>query len=235
MNHPDFPPFMRDEQPIESVLNSLEFIPTALGYTRKWHEVEFDICESLNCWFMVRAGVVTKRCWTTPHEIRIFPPIAPVELMGTIYRLWAEVYESKAPLDNVEGPIDSFLIWGKEWLDYQKEIKALFPPIPTIWVEREFLRNGLNYIERQHDWVDDDYDIQFSQIPGQLRITAKNTEVYCPARGNLIGEVNVSAKALFRNLPKRFIGDVVSLQSKGNKLIIYSREFPARWTEQNDH
>lgn len=231
MSHPDFPPFMRDKQPIESVINSLEFKPTPYGFTREWHGVEFDIGESYNCWFLIRAGVCSKRQASPPHDIYISSPIAPIELMANIYQLWAEVYNRNNPFEQVKGKIDSFLIWGKEWTDYQKEIKALIPPIPTIWAEREFLRNALNYIERQHDWVDVDYDIQFSHMPGQLRISAENTEIYCPARGNLIGEVLVSAKALFRHLPKRFIGDVVSLQFKGHKLFIYSREFPARWTD----
>jgi len=233
MSHPDFPVFLTAKQPIKSVLQSLEFEPADFDYKREWHGVEFSAGKSFNCWFLIRAGFTTKLSWTPPHDINIFTPIAPIELMATIYKLWAETYDQKEPFDIIKGPIDSFLLLGKKWIDYRKEINALIPPIPTIWAEREFLRNALNYIERQHDWVDVDYDIQFSHMPGQLRISAKNTEIFCPARGNLIGEALVSAKALFRNLPKRFIGDVVALQFKGNKLVIYSREFPARWTEQN--
>ena len=144
--------------------------------------------------------------------------------MATIYRLWAEVY---AP----EESLDTFLVWGKKWLDYQAVVKKLIPPPPTIWAEREFLRHCFNYIEREHDWVDVDYDIRFSQIPGQLLIKAKNTEVCCPARGQLIGETVVSAKAMFRRLPKRFIGDVVVLQTKHNELCIDSHRVPARWND----
>lgn len=235
MSHPDFPVFLKDKQPIESVLQSLEFESADFGHKRKFHDVEFSAGESFSSWFLIRAGSTTKLSWTPAHDINIFTPIAPIELMATIYKLWAETYDQKEPFDIIKGPIDSFLLLGKKWIDYRKEVNALIPQIPTIWEQREFLRNALNYIERQHDWVDEDYDIQFSHIPGQLRISAKNTEVYCSARGNLIGEANVSAKTLFRNLPKRFLGDVVALQFKGNKLVIYSREYPARWTEQNDH
>jgi len=226
MSHPDFPPPMIDKMPLERALELLDFIPTATGYTRKWDDLEFSAGESFDCWFLIRGGFCTKRTAFPPHEERIYSPIAPIDLMATIYRRWSEVYFSKESLD-------TFLIWGKEWIDYQREIRKLIPPPPSLWAEREFFRHCLNYIEQQYDWIDEEYDIVFSQAPGQLRINAKEIELYCPARGNWIGEMTISAKSLFRWLPKRFIGQVVSLQAKSDKLIIDSRQFPARWSEHD--
>jgi len=226
MNHPDFPPFMRDKQPLESVLESLGFISTDKGYVRKWDDLEFVACEALDCWFLMRDGFVTKRTAIPPHDVRIFSPIAPIELLAIVYRLWAEVYSPKESLD-------AFLIWGKEWIDYKKEIKALIPQPPTIWAEREFLRHCLNYIQNEHDWVDTDYDIRLSQTRGQLRINAKEIELYCPARGNWVGETVVSAKALYRRLPKRFMGHAVMLQIGVDKLYLENQAIPARWTEDD--
>src|SRR5665647_2257654 len=57
MSHPDFPPFMRDKQPIESVLKSLEFIPTNWGYERKWNDLGFAAGKTFNCWFLMRDGL----------------------------------------------------------------------------------------------------------------------------------------------------------------------------------
>jgi len=224
MSHPDFPFSFTNPLPLEAVLPMLKFMPTDKGYVRKWNDLEFVACESIGCWFLIRDGYCTKREAWPPHEIRIFSPISPMELMATIYKLWAAVYRNKETLDPL-------LIWAKEWVDYQHEIKALIPPPPTIWAEREFLRHCFNHIERMHDWIDTDYDICFSQTRGQLRINAKNMELYCPAHGNLLGETVVSAKDLFHRLPKRFSGQVVMLQINGDKLIIDRHVIPAHWDE----
>jgi hypothetical protein len=212
------------ELPLEKVLNLLEFEKTPLGYGRQWGDLVFSITESFNCWFLIRGSHKTQHEFSLPHEVRVMSRISPIEMMALIYRLWAEVHTKQEPLDEC-------LVWGEKWTSYRRQIKALIPPPPSIWADREYLRFCLTYIERQRDWVDHDYEIRFSQIPGQLRIKALETEVYCPARGNWIDESIISAKDLFRRLPKRFIGDVVVFQNKGNKLMIDSREIPARFSE----
>lgn len=235
MSHPDFPPHLTDKLPIEKLLDALEFVPnpTGVGFVRRWGIVEFQACQSMCCWFLSRGFI--KRSSTPPYDIRVIGwpyeirleyEMAPIKMMAIIYPLWADAHRG-------EEPHDVFLIWGKEWLDYQRELKRLIPPPPTIWADRGFLRHCLTYIEQLHDWVDADYDIRFSQVPGQLRINAKETEIYCPARGNWVGETFVSAKALFRRLPKRFIGHVVMLQIEGDKLRIDTHIFSARWVELN--
>lgn len=224
MSHPDFPPPFTEPQPLETALQMLDFVSTDNSYTRKWNDLEFIACEAIGCWFLIRGSFFTKREAWPPHEIRLFSPISPIELMATIYRLWADVYTNKESHDPL-------LIWAKEWIDYRHELKALIPPPPTIWAEREFLRHCLNHIEREHDWIDTDYDIRLSQFRGQLRINAKEIELYCPARGYWVGETLVSAKDLFRRLPKRFISHVVMLQLGVDKLILESRAIPARWSE----
>lgn len=224
MGHPNFPPHLMDKQPLDNVLRTLEFAPNALGCARKWDDLEFFACEAIGCWFLIRGGFRTQRALWPPHEVRVPSQVAPIEVMATIFRLWAEVYQGREPSD-------AFLRLGKEWIDYQREVEALVPPRPTLWVEREFLRHCLTYIERLHDWVDGDYEIRLAQVPGQLRIQAKDVEVYCPARGNWLGEVVVSAKDFFRRLPKRFTGSAVLLQIEGDKLIVESRAIPAKWND----
>jgi hypothetical protein len=147
--------------------------------------------------------------------------------MATIYRLWAEVYPD-------QGVSDTDLHFGKEWIAYQRELKRLIPPPPTVWADREFFRYCLSYIERQHDWLDQDYQITFSQVAGQLRIGAKDIEIYCPARGNWFGAVNISAKDLFHRLPKRLMGHVVRLELAAAKLSIDGHPIVARWVEADD-
>lgn len=221
-NHPDFPPYLTEKQDIEEVIGKLGFVAVPIGYERWVDGLKFTVCESFCCYFIVRDGQCDERRWCEPHELRIFSPVAPIELMATIYRLWAEVFEKRESEDFC-------LIWGKSWLDYQNELKRLIPPPPTLWAEREFLRLCLNYIDKSCDWTEEDYEVTFASIPGHLRLAAKNIELFCPARGNWVGEVSISAKELFRHLPKRFLGPAVMLQAKNEVLRIENRELRARW------
>lgn len=235
MSHPDFPPHLTDKLNVKDALKVLGFVelPSNGCYFQRWGIVEFTACESMFGWSLIRS--YTKRTesapkamreFGSPYEIKMGGEIAPVDLMAIIYPIWAEAYPGKEPED-------VFLIWGKEWLDYQNDVKKLIPPMPTIWADREFLRYCLTYIERQHDWIDEDYPIRFSQSVGQLRINAKDTEIYCPARGNWVGESIVSAKELFRRIPKRFVGYFVTLKIMGDKLMIDTRVIPAKWVDIN--
>lgn len=226
MSHPDFPPHLTDKQPLAKVLETLEFVPSALGLERNWDDLQFSACEAIGCWFLVRNAFRTPREIWPPYEVRIPLQVAPIDVMAMLFRLWAEIYRDREPRD-------TYLLLGKEWLDYQREVKALVPPPPAIWADREFLRYCLTYIERLHDWAEVDYEIRLAQVPGQLRIQAKDVEVFCPARGAWPGEVIVSAKDLFRRLPKRFMGSAVALQIEGDKLIVESRPIPAKWSDDS--
>lgn len=229
MDHPNFPTNLTKQQPLANLLESLDFIKTDTGYAWKTDKLDFSITMGFfNTWFLVRGPYITSRAMYTEHEILLESNISPIEFMAKLYKLWSEVF-------NNQETSDPNLIWGQKWIQYQEDVKAMIPPPPTIWADREFLRFCLSHIERLHDWIDKDYEISFTQIPGQLKITANHTTVYCPARGYLLGEIVVSAKALFRHLPKRFIGDIVSLQSKGDKLLLDGRSFPARWVELNSY
>ena len=221
-NHRDFPPELTEKQDIETVVRNMGFLEVPLGFDRWVDGLRFTVCESFCCYFIARDGLCDERRWCEPRELRIFSPIAPIELMATIYRLWAEVFEKRDSQD-------SCLSWGKAWLDYQNELKRLIPPPPTLWAEREFLRLCLNYIDKTCDWTEEDYEVSFASIPGQLRLAAKNIELFCLARGNWVGEVSISAKELFRHLPKRFLGPAVMLQAKNEVLRIENRELRARW------
>lgn len=225
MEHPNFPKHLVEELPIEAALEAIGFVRNKWGcLSRKWGIVEFDAGPWIIGWMLTRSyikpGVIG---W--PYEIRIPESIAPVALLGTLYRLWKDAY----PMDD---PPDALLLWGKEYLDHQRherELKTLIPPMPTLWTDREFLRHCFTYIERLHDWTDQDYEIRFSQVPGQVKISVGTTEVYCPARGNWLGEAIVSAKEFFRHIPKRFVGNMVTLQTRGDKILVASSLINARW------
>jgi hypothetical protein len=225
--HPAFPSHLTTPQPIEAILPGLGFAKTELGFARRWSGLEFVACEDPLAWTLMREGRVTEREMWPPHQRRVISPMKPIELMATLYKMWADTFETTAPQDEP-------LCLGKAWLDYQRELRNLIPPPPTLYAEREYFRFCLTHIERRYDWAEDDYAIVFSQIPGQLRIRAGETEFHCPAEGEWIGEAVVSARELFRRLPKRLMGPTAYLQMNDNKLLIDGRPIAARWHEQDD-
>ncbi|MBL0353826.1 MAG: hypothetical protein WBB96_15075 [Candidatus Dechloromonas phosphoritropha] len=224
LTHPNFPQEVTEKCAVDEIIPRLGFVGKNDVHLREFDGIQFSIGTWIGCYMLSRDGRVEKNTATPPHETLVFSPTSPIELMATIYRLWTEVFGDREPQD-------SCLRLGKQWLDYQGELKRLIPPPPTLWAEREFLRHSLNYIDKQHDWAEEDYLVKFSSLPGQLRIVAKETELFCPARGNWIGEVSISAKELFRNLTKRFIGPAVMLQIEADKLRIDNRVLRAKWGE----
>jgi len=225
--HPAFPPRLTTPQPIEAILPGLGFAETELGFARRWSGLEFVACEDPLAWTLMREGRVAEREMWPPHNLRASSPIKPIELMAMLYKMWADTFETAAPPDE-------HLRLGKAWLDYQRELRDLIPQPPTIYAEREFFRFCLTHIERRHDWAEADYEVAFSQIPGQLRIHAKETEVHCPADGKWVGEAMVSARELFRRLPKRFMGQTLRISLQGDKLLFDGHPIAAQWREQDD-
>ena len=225
-HHPAFPPHLTTPQPIEAILPGLGFVKTELGFARRWSGLEFVGCEDLFAWTLMREGRRTTREMWPPYQARVNSPIKPIELLATLYKMWADTFESAAPPD-------AHLRLGKAWLDYQRELRNLIPKPPTLFAERELFRHCLTHVERRHDWAEADYAIVFSQIPGQLRIRVGETEVHCPAEGEWVGEAMVSARELFRRLPKRLMGQTVCLRIDDNALLINGYPISARWHEQD--
>ena len=84
----------------------------------------------------------------------------------------------------------------------------------------------------KHDWSSEDYDIDFSYTNGQLTLKAKNDAVFCPAIGTFNGTLTLSARQLFRRIPKRFLRSTVFIQVlKDQKVTIDSHSIPAHWVE----
>lgn len=227
-HHPDFPPFMTEKMPIDKALDALGFVKTEeIGYSREWDGVAFDASESFLGWCLIFGGHISRREMIEPFPIHIPSEIAPIDLMATIYKYWAMAYPNK-------DPNELSLIWGKEWIDYKKELRQLIPDVPTVWADREFFRYCLSFIEKRIDWDKADYDIEFSFENGQLKIVAQDIALFCPSFGQLIGTTKASARQLFRRIPKRFLGGLVSINSDGKKLLIDSCELDATWSDDSD-
>jgi len=223
---PDFPKEVTEIKPLEDILPSLGFVPNNGGYVKNIEGLKFFVCYSIWSWIIMRDGYSTKRTATPPHEVPIKSPTSCIELLGEIYKLWAEVFSHGRPSDPL-------LKCGKTWADYQRMLERNKPRPPGLRADPRFLRFCLNHIKQQYDWVKEDFDIKFTQSSGQILITAKQIEVHCPAYCvNWLGETTVSAKDLFLRLPKRFSG--ASLQQEGDKLIIDGHVIPARWNDTEE-
>jgi hypothetical protein len=100
-----------------------------------------------------------------------------------------------------------------------------------VWADRQFLRFCLTYLEKADDWSISDYTIVLTASAEQLIIKSRSRTVYCPARGAWPGSSEVSARDIYRRLPKRFSGDVVTLVHRGGTLLVDSHVLPSRWIE----
>ena len=121
---------------------------------------------------------------------------------------------------------------GKEQYEKQQRLRKLIPPAPTVWVEREFFRFCLSFHEKRNDWSQQDSFLRFEIIRSQLEIDDGNQITCCPARGRWLGSSKVSARDLYRNLPKRFFHDVVTLSQRGDAIMIDGRKIRAEWRDQ---
>jgi hypothetical protein len=126
-------------------------------------------------------------------------------------------------------------MWGKmEWERYNEEMRQELERRPKVWAEKDFFRFCIGYLGKRHDWSDADYDIEFSYTDGHLTIKAKGDVVFCPAVGTFNGTLTLSARQLFRCIPKRFLRSTVLIQVlEDQKAIIDSHAIPARWVAGN--
>jgi hypothetical protein len=217
-----------ERMPMEDVLELLEFRRNALGaLERRWPQLTVSTTEWLGAWHFICSWVTQRRAGIP--EFRAPPTTSPVELLSVLYQLCEGAFKESA-----EVPPE--LEIGRRYLEYQRKIRDLTPPPPTVWADREFFRFCLSYIERANDWSTADYRIAFKFYNGQLCIAVRETgrEVYCPARGTWLDTSEVSGRDLFRRAPKRFTSLAVSLKQEGQALVVDGHSVPATWIEQPD-
>jgi hypothetical protein len=133
-------------------------------------------------------------------EFRVSRKVSPPLLLSVLYQQCAGAF-GKTTL-----PIE-FQI-GKEEFEFQNASQSLILPASTIYA----LRFCLSYLDRPADWSKEDYFLRFTAANEQLQIDGRSQKVFCPARGSWSGIATVSARELFRRLPKRFTDTVVALR-----------------------
>ena len=211
-------------RPTGEVFEMLGFSQGILRNALEADGLRFTACLAPWGWCVSREGRMLAREAIPPNETLLEPSCAPVEIMAAMYTLWSEVYGKRKPQHEA-------LRLGKLWLNFKKEVQALIPQLPTLRVDRVFFRQCLKYVERRHDWRVADHGIHFSHVMGQLRLRVGETEVYCPASGQWLGSMLVSAEAFYKGLPPRFMGDSVVLEARGDSLKVDWNVIPAVWSE----
>jgi hypothetical protein len=213
-----------EPMPTAQVLEELGFKRSRLGcYARNWERLEVVAPE----WFGGYAFLCT---WWSPNrrtfgipEFRVPSKIAPACLLAILYKECSGAFGQGAL------PIE-FQI-GKAQYEIQRKIQSIIPAPPTIWADRKFLRFCLSYLDKSSDWTNEDYPLRLLVTGKQLRMEGKPRTVCCPVHGEWLGISIVSAKALFRGLPKRFLSSVVPLQQEGKAVRIGRYSIPATWEE----
>jgi hypothetical protein len=224
----DYADFLRSRDPVptEQILEQLNFKKNNLGnYFRTWANLRVAALEWLGGYHFILTWASVDRRSAGQPELRVPAKVAPALLLAVLYDSSKDAFS--------KGGLPPELQIGKEELEYRRKTQALMPPPPTIWADRKFLRFCLSYVDRAADWSQDDYVLRLAFAGEQLRIQAKSQTVFCPARGNWLGASIVSARDLFRRIPKRFLSQVVALQQKGDALVIDRRTVKAKWEELN--
>lgn len=214
--------------PIEEALRILGFDQKSeYGLQKKtWGPLEVAAGPWVGCWQLIFSSKLRgERVLHFPYQICVPNNAMPIVILSIIYEAWESWFRG------AETPEDLQL--GKEfsernWEAIQKELANR----PKLWVEREFFRFCVNYLEKQFDWPEEDCEIAFTYADGQLRMRVRDIEVHCPARGKFNGVLTFSGRKFFRKLPKRFIDESILIQYVGeNKATVSSQILPAEWIE----
>jgi hypothetical protein len=224
--NPDYIARLQSLEPIPTaqVLELLGFKRNRLGcYTRNWERLEVVAPEWFGGYHVLCTWWTANRRTLGIPEFKIPGKIAPACLLAILYQECSGAFQRGAlPLE--------FQI-GKARYELQSKIQSIIPPPPTIWADRKFLRFCLSYMDKSADWANEDYTIRFRAADNQLRVQGKSETVFCPVRGEWLGVSKVSARTLFRVLPKRFSHSVVALQQEGKALRIDGHLIPATWED----
>jgi hypothetical protein len=169
--------------------------------------------------------------WWSPNrrnagipEFHVGRKIAPCWLLTVLYETCAGAF----PKDELP---PEFVV-GKREFELKQSTRLIRPAPPTVWADREFLRFCLSYLDKTADWANENYLMRFCMRDGQLRIKGKNGTVHCPARGEWLGISTISARDLFRVLPKRFVNNVVRLCQEQEAMLVDGHRIPARWQKE---
>jgi len=214
--------------PIEEVLQILKFDEISkYGLpTKRWGAIEVSAGPWIGCWqLLIYINIHSKQTIYVPQERCIGIVMKPIDLLAIIYNTCDSLFRNEEP------PIE--LLWGKIHQEqYWKKQRQEEEKRPKVWAEREFFRFCISYIEKMNDWSEEDYDVELTHTDGQLKIRAKQMQVCCPAIGTFHGTLTISARQLYRKMPKRFLANTVRLIVMPEaKVIIESTQFPAIWAE----
>jgi hypothetical protein len=208
--------------PTAQVLELLGFKRNELGnYARQWGPVKMIAPEWLGGYHFLCDWMRADRRTIGCPEFRVPRKVAPATLLAVLYDRCGGAFGGDPPLE--------FQI-GKEELKFQHNLLSL-RKFPTVWAERTFFRFCISYLQREREWVEEDYSVRLDVLGNQLRIACKARTVFCPIRGEWLGATTVSARNLFVRLPKRFSGPVVVLAQEGKVLRIDGYSIPAVWEE----
>jgi len=231
MNYEEIPTELTKNMPVEEALKLIGFTGRSDcgNPKRTWGPIEVIagpwICE----WkLLIIIKQNSKDTIYLPQELSIGRTMRPIDILVIIYCACDSFFLTEDPPKE--------LMWGKlEWNHYNEELRQELERRPKLWAEKQFFRFCISYLGKRYDWANEDYNIEFSHNDGQLKITAKDDIIFCPAIGTFNGTLTVSARQLFRCLPKRFVSPTVFIEViKEDEAIISSHMIPARWIEKTD-
>lgn len=231
VSHSDIPSELFKKMPVDDALKCLEFFETSEAGLpkRSWGPIEVIAGPWIWEWkLIITIKWNSARVIHMPQELSIGRTMRPIDILVIIYCACNSLFRKEAPPKE--------LMWGQmEWNRYNKERREEYERRPKVWAEKNFFRFCISYLEKKYDWPNEDFDVEFSHTDGQLKIKAKDDIVCCPAIGTFNGTLTVSARQLFRRLPKRFVSPTVFIQvfKRKDELIatIGGHAIPARWTE----
>lgn len=232
VSHSDIPSELLKKMPVDDALKCLEFFETSEAGLpkRSWGPIEVIAGPWIWEWkLIITIKWNSARVIHMPQELSIGRTMRPIDILVIIYCACNSLFRKEAPPKE--------LMWGQmEWNRYNKERREEYERRPKVWAEKNFFRFCISYLEKKYDWPNEDFDVEFSHADGQLKIKAKDDIVCCPAIGTFNGTLTVSARQLFRRLPKRFVSPTVFIQvfKRKDELIatIGGHAIPARWTEK---
>ena len=231
----EIPECLLDELAVEEIVKSLCFKKNAYGcYEGKIHILNITACyEGIGSAWRLIISFATDRSQgmrdvlVAPHDLLIPGEIAPIELFLIFYKHWK--YARGGDLNDTLLPLE--LYYGKIYFENKKILQKIIPSAPTLHADRAFFRFCINHLDKNVDRSTADYDIEFSKFENQLQLKAKDLTLYCPAHGDWLGTMVVSASDFFDFLPKRFLSDTVRIEEKPGYILINSYRIKARHFE----
>lgn len=228
MQPAEIPPVLFNKLPIEESLKLLGFhYNSKSGLLQcNWGPIEVDAGPWIWDWkLIITINIHSRDIIYVPQELSVGLIMRPIDILVIIYSACDSLFQKEEPPQELK--------WGKiELKRYREERRQEYESRPKVWAEKDFFRFCINYLEKRNDWSSEDYDVTFSHADGQLKLKAKDDIVFCPAIGTFNGTLTISARQLFRRLPKRFLKSTVFIQVlKEQKATIASHLIPACWIE----